>query len=383
MNNPQLNYHENEWQKILNRRFHTDSPESEPNVCQELPSDYMNAELEFSYDLKEIRPENAWCSHCKKYNHQKGFLMRTKSGYGFMIGKDCGERLFGLEFNKNYNIFRQEKEKQSRLIRFDKARHCIDQTIKNFEDLTTHEAFSLYNSFQSNFRVMFPELHGELLKRINLFYSELTLTISEPDNALQRQLNSYKDELNLLMEKRTRRQITVTEMKNSRSFLQSQINYLKLEIKNKPMSYVTKNLNLGNFAGPDFISEEIKLEIIKKQLHKMKAIKNISHTDKVLDMKNNEISQLLEEIKTCCKVVLECVGKLKNFTDFHNTENILKVCKWANLNPECSGEYVYHEASIKLYEHVDDNDPIEYIIPNNFRLPSMDGLQAMLKALSH
>lgn len=110
-----------------------DQIESRPGFVRDLdPAQHKLSSVIGRYALKdEVR---CGLSNCRQ-PHSKGYIVVTADGCETNIGKDCGKRYFGVEFetlSKKFNRDIAEQENRSRILGFSLQ---IDDTEQSFREL--------------------------------------------------------------------------------------------------------------------------------------------------------------------------------------------------------------------------------------------------------
>src|SRR5262245_59708309 len=111
---------------LLQRQFEAHDPELIEGLLYRLPPDAKISDILSSYDVtpdggiknKDKRPF-LHCAHCHTARHWRGFLIELENADKSLalIGEDCGEEQFGLDFRLVENRFNAARGRQGDLRR--------------------------------------------------------------------------------------------------------------------------------------------------------------------------------------------------------------------------------------------------------------------------
>ena len=145
-------------QELIDAQFDIFDPEELEGVVLDLPPDYMASVLEGQYDTKKTTGNLVRCIHCKKPNHNHGFVFRTPQGGRILVGIDCGEKIYGVQFNQQQNDFNAARARRDALIARHYALEHGNELWSHAHDLGAHPAVALFKQARSEYLKAFPDL---------------------------------------------------------------------------------------------------------------------------------------------------------------------------------------------------------------------------------
>nr|WP_294507039.1 hypothetical protein [uncultured Rhodopila sp.] len=123
--------------------FRCDDPEGLDRLLGEPVKDGDTPEIEFQYDVTpKVGVERPYirCAHCGYPNHWRGFVMQHASGARILVGKDCGESLYGASFVRNARDFDQLATRQIQLARLEEVMRAFGPFLGYLAALAHHES---------------------------------------------------------------------------------------------------------------------------------------------------------------------------------------------------------------------------------------------------
>lgn len=101
----------------------TDDPENLPNLVKQIPDGEGTPYVEFKYDLRGTGREEFSCVH-GNHGHLSGFVFR-KGDARFLVGRICGNTIYGEDFDKFTSDFDAAIQRQDALKRVRQLREAI------------------------------------------------------------------------------------------------------------------------------------------------------------------------------------------------------------------------------------------------------------------
>lgn len=86
-------------EELLATSFTTSDPDSLPGLVRALPPNEPPPIVELAYDFRGTNHAKLRCVHCNRPIHLAGFVLKTSDERRFLVGHNCGEELYGAEFN--------------------------------------------------------------------------------------------------------------------------------------------------------------------------------------------------------------------------------------------------------------------------------------------
>jgi hypothetical protein len=156
---------------LMERQFDTPDPERLPGLVDRLPEDAAIDGILFRYDVtpdggmrnREGRPR-IHCAHCNGARHWRGFVIELKDGAMALLGEDCGEKQFGIDFRRVESDFHGARGQQFDLRRVMELRALLPAAEAELEALRRCGAMAAFDTYMSGLR-KFGKLAG-VLQRI-------------------------------------------------------------------------------------------------------------------------------------------------------------------------------------------------------------------------
>lgn len=128
---------------LRTRKFDISDPEVLPNLVQQLPDTSGMPEIEYQYDVKPAknkRREKIHCAHCHGRRHWKGYVVVWPDGCRCLIGKDCGKRHYGIDFQLVETEFGEKRSRKIYLLRYDALMSNLPKLLPVIEELSRRGA---------------------------------------------------------------------------------------------------------------------------------------------------------------------------------------------------------------------------------------------------
>ena len=156
---------------LMQRQFDTPDPEGLPGLVNKLPEGATVDGILFRYDVtpdggmrnRERRPF-IHCAHCAGARHWRGLVIELKDGAMALLGEDCGEKQFGIDFRRVESDFHGAWGQQSDLRRVMEIRALLPAAEAELEALRRCGAVPAFDAYMAGLR-KFGKLAG-VLQRI-------------------------------------------------------------------------------------------------------------------------------------------------------------------------------------------------------------------------
>lgn len=146
---------------LLQTDLRIQDPEAEQSLLEAVPD---NGEVPSIVAWYNVRPEGGkrnpdysdtfvWCAHCRGRRHWAGYLARYSDGTGILIGNVCGNKQYGVDFDRVENEFISKKNRQTYLRQFVALKASIapivaelhaainSDVVRRFHDLRRYLAY--------------------------------------------------------------------------------------------------------------------------------------------------------------------------------------------------------------------------------------------------
>jgi hypothetical protein len=144
---------------LMQRHFDTPDPEELPGLVDKLPDGAAIDGILFRYDVtpdggmrnRERRPL-IHCAHCHGARHWRGFVIELKDGAMALLGEDCGEKQFGIDFRRVESDFHGARGQQSDLRRVMEIRALLPAAEAELESLRRCGAMPAFDAYMAGLR---------------------------------------------------------------------------------------------------------------------------------------------------------------------------------------------------------------------------------------
>ena len=146
---------------LLLREFIAPEPESLPSLIKALPVDAKILNILYRYDVtpkggmknRHLRPF-VHCAHCQSAHHWRGFVIQLDNDDGSLalIGEDCGEKQFDLDFRRVENDFNVHRGRQNDLRRVIEIRSLIPAFEQELDGLRRSALIGAFDAYMAGLR---------------------------------------------------------------------------------------------------------------------------------------------------------------------------------------------------------------------------------------
>jgi len=357
---------------LLQRSFTTDDPEGLPGLVLSVPGGDEQPTIEFSYDLTPagaVKRSFVRCVHCKYPNHWRGYVMRAADGQRFLVGKDCGTKLYGAHFTLIERTFSFERSRQQHLRRLTGARRAFPDCLKAVASIKGHPALRGYQRCRSEMQASMRPLWSQLVAVATRGSGALTVVEKVRDYAAELRRAERQKSRNTELERLTQ---------SARKALRKEGRLPKDE--DKPI-YTTVEQPFGQLAGRAFFQvDQSPADVIARSHARLQRVfKEIEET-KTDDIPTKRLAFLVRELGEAVADIDRELDRLEALPAFFGRQNLDVVCAWASQREECDGTYKVAGNGIEWeirYGDVARLDP-----PPGFAVPRPDGLEVFKLALT-
>lgn len=146
---------------LLSREFRIDDPERLTGLLDRLPDDAEVAEILGHYD---VTPKGGrafgnrafvHCAHCHGARHWRGYAIKLTDSRLALVGVDCGEKQFGLDFKTLENAFQSDQARKSALERLLSAKELLPALLAELDALSVAPVVSQFDNYLSDLRLQY------------------------------------------------------------------------------------------------------------------------------------------------------------------------------------------------------------------------------------
>ncbi len=358
--------------ELLQRSFTTDDPENLPGLVLVVPESEQPPIIEFSYDLTPpgaVKRPFVRCVHCKYPNHWKGYVMRAGDGQRFLVGKDCGAKLYGAHFTLIERSFSIERSRQQHLRRLAGAHRVFPHCLKAVASIKDHQALRGYQHCWSEMQASMRPLWSQLVAVATRGSGVLTIAEKVRDYAAELRRAERQKSRNSELEKLTQ---------SARKALRKEGRLAKDD--DRPI-YMTVDQPIGQLAGRAFfqVGQNPAAAIARSHARLQHVFKELEET-KTDDIPTKRLALLVRELSEAVADIDRELERLETLPAFFARQNLDVVCAWASQREECDGTYKVVGDGIEWenrYGDVARLDP-----PSGFAVPRPAGLEVFKLALT-
>lgn len=144
-------------EELLDANFLAKSPSSLEHLLTDFPDSTELPEVEFAYDTKFSSGEKIRCVHCKFNNHNKGFVLQFSNGDRVLVGRICGKKRYGADFEFVERSFNSAKERAAYLKRRRRTLDSAAEFVQELAEMCAMPHFAKYREVKTAFaRSMAP-----------------------------------------------------------------------------------------------------------------------------------------------------------------------------------------------------------------------------------
>lgn len=172
---------------LLVRKFDVPQPEALSGLVERLPDNVAMPTILFRYDVtpdggmrKKDARQFVSCAHCHAARHWRGFVLELAEGPLALIGEDCGEEQFGIDFRRVESDFHTARNRQGDLQRLIEIRYLLLPLERELDMLRSSAAVGTFDAYMSGLRC-FGKLRFALQQIAQQRHGLLTCTSYERD----------------------------------------------------------------------------------------------------------------------------------------------------------------------------------------------------------
>lgn len=353
-------------QQLLNRSFSMADPETLENMSPTMPVDYQNAVVEFEYDVnpgKNNTRNRIWCAHDGYPTHWKGYVMRV-GDIRFLIGHDCGAKIYGLEFKKTEREFDHLKERKNQLLRLQRIFEKLPAMINSLNKLLSAPSLIqmriLQNKLQNDFTKLTQSLRIVACSPNRMVSKTISVRDTASEAARADRNTEKKAELSSMtttVKKRLRNQGKLPQ-------LESEANPIFKMIEEDAFVLRGKSLLLQDSEG---IRKQLEIENagLKAVYNELKDV----DSDK---LKRNAILRLFKKLDASKTHFEEIVDYLKAPGRFLHIDHVMSIVEWANSTLDMEDKYSLKDGvfSRQIRTAVDEGKMLD--ISNAYDQPNIE-----------
>jgi len=361
---------------LLARRFTVDDPENLEQLSLSVPETDDPPVIEFAYDLTPPRGDErpfVRCAHCKYPNHWRGYVMRCADGTRFLVGKDCGAKIYGVDFKLVERRFGAQRTRQAYLRRLDRVQAAFPAALRRVGEIARSEVIGQYEAVHRDLKDGMPDLFRQLLQAVSFRAGVLYVEERVRDFAAEeRRAERKKDAADEIAK------LTVTRRKALRKAG-------KLPKSDDRPIYRAVEKAAGRLAGAGFFKagSTSPSRDLAECHNRLKAVFHELNDVPSEHFKTRRLKQLFQTLRESIAGIEDVFAELDTVNRFFDPDNLKTVAAWATRTPECGGDYQASGNAIVHCRTVAIGGDLMIAAPAGYRVPKMQALVPFRLALEN
>lgn len=164
--------------ELLSRRFTTSDPEGEPLILDHIPEGATGLYIDLAYHLSE-KAVLVRCRHCRPKsnvgNHRIGYVVRTSTGEGFLVGHRCGALHYPDRWGIISGRYDRDKDRRDTLLRVGELLSAWPVLKAEVQAAIRSPIWGVHDVARDGLRQQLPDLDAFLLMRLERFGGDLSI----------------------------------------------------------------------------------------------------------------------------------------------------------------------------------------------------------------
>lgn len=377
--------------ELLSAHLRVENPEMEDNIVATIPdtnelptivADY-NMRPEGGKNIPDFHETYIWCAHCNAKTHWNGYIARLQNGTGFLVGKDCGKKHYGIDFDEVEKVFKAQKDRQYYLQQLQKISPRMADVIVEMNSLRDSDAVVKFHAFRKQFSgaVVLDDNHTEHFGNgFGRLAPNLTNLIKDNNKFLCKVVHERDFEAEEREQEENAKDNTEYDNLNT---TQKRIYHSKYGRPNRTIVKRFKKVlkNTSVLAGWELFdysyNPRFTFQSLGDELRSIYASNSLIATQGVTTLK---LSKLVKTIRGILKSTKEAVNALNAQNNFFDVRNLQAVVECLNtMDRERAKPFSVDGASL-CYE--DSNGLLSKISGGKIELPNCEVVTSLDELLS-
>lgn len=331
--------------ELLNLQFRIDDPEILDDLSMEIPTPDEQTTIEFYYDLLKVDRPLIACVHCGYPNHKKGVVIRDGHGNRYLVGHECGAKIYGADYVLIERRFDELVNRQTVLKLHLQIKDQLPIAIHEITQIADSGVLNRVTRYRSEFKAAFPKLFNGLRRSSNE-HGQLVMTRRR--RVLDQKAEERRIERNLKAEKEIAAMST-TQFKRARKDG-------SLPKIDKKQRFTEIEEVFAPVRGGSLIQSQsnplVEIEAARGELSRLSREIEKRKTDTI---GTREFQKIRGAVRGQARKVikqLDCIKAVREFTD---PAHLGQLADWANDRFEPRGSY---SSKGRAFEWISE-DPVE------------------------
>jgi hypothetical protein len=367
---------------LLVREFNSPDPESIPGLLDTLPPDARVLDILSRYD---VTPEGGMrnrhkrpflhCAHCRGARHWRGFVIQLDDANESLalIGEDCGEKQFGLDFRRVESDFNAERGRQADLRRLMEIREQIPAFEQELDALRKSAVMHDFDTYMAGLS-RFGKLRFVLRETAQRNDGVLTCVSHHRDHDAEERhaktLPLYKHHSERIAGAQTE-YIRRTRMEERQQWLDT-----------LPSVEYSKTETLGRFVGGEIFEANGSIAAGMRAARDMLAtLAGEFMCDRSDYWTARGITASVKKMGEGIGLVYRALRMLAELDKFTAAENLATIAKWSQREVELPQPRIEFSVKASGRTLIDEDDRFRLSLASNWALPTTPHMNALAHAL--
>jgi len=342
--------------ELKDRVFAISEPETLADLTIFIPPSAATPTIEFQYDLtppaKRSRPW-VYCAHCGRPTHWRGYVVKFDSGARCLIGKDCGAKYYGADFQLFEKEFDAQRRRQFQLRRIRALSQAFPHMLRSLAEFTALPSVLQFDEVRHAMKSRMGELTAALW----------AVARSGGEMAVEELVRDH-----------------VAEAARDKNLGDVAVASGQQPDDNDPI-YLSVKRVIGQLDGRELLSvtepihpflllEHERLKLSWQYIQKL-------DTDRMITLK---LGKLVDDVLESVDKIDRLQAPIAAVPRFFGPRNLASIAAWANQVRGIRGK-AESTAGTLLFTPLGKNVPSRVSMPTNFQTPNFNGFETFKKAV--
>jgi hypothetical protein len=356
-------------EQLVATDFRTEDPTLVENIIRDLPLTGERPIVESAYNTKTSTGRKVYCLHCKHDTHFRGFVLLLPTGQRMLVGKDCGKKIYGADFDRIEKDFSDARQRAQLLS----IRASVASGAPSFRaavrSLKNDPALELFQDVKRAWNQAVPLLARALAEVCTKGGGTLYITDKIRDFAAEERREERQFENAKLVGTMTK---TAVRKARENGDLPSNGR------RPKPLYREVPKL-LGTLAGQGFFRAD---QLPHRNIDEL-GVRAEQILDQLTDGRHStaQLRLIFQNLRHVVEALAAEIGRLNELFEAFELRNLTNIASWANHREIGRNSYFAAVGNISCHDHF-GGEPISVTFPAEYRVPSVMPFQRFLQILS-
>jgi hypothetical protein len=364
---------------LLKRTFRVADPRVLKGLSPKVPEGLGEPVVEFEYDARPLdkgqydRPD-VWCAHCKHETHWRGFVMRYEEGVRILVGKNCGEKIYGLTFHEYHATFNHQKNRQAQLQDLTTILPKLGNLATLLRRLVVDPRYKSFGTLQEVFHSQVSELVGAIRQSVRGDSNWLRVYEDVRDFEAEERRSKRIEAA-----KREYARIVKTTSKSQQARMIRDGEMPVIEDEKEPLTKLVDRPFM-QVEGRAFLTVRVSdlLAMMASQAEMLEALQRAFEGRDSDSLSSAEISKAMRRIEGTKQDVINKMNAFFEMRGFFRPEHLIRLCQWAS-SEDYRGKYAFENGQLRFFFAGTVVDQAKLRIPAEIDLPSPSLISEVLQ----